>query len=161
MEMDKLKKWLDLAQQYQADQFWKQIFDEKNHNSSENKTPNTNTNPFTVAQEYIPKCDLYESGEGLVLEVEIPGLRKEDLHISINQQTLTISGEFKTFQTKNKYFLKERANRKFKKELTLPLPIITNSIRSELTSGILTIKMPINRDEVENIPISFENPTSE
>lgn len=159
MEMDKLKKWLDLAQQYQADQFWNQVFDENGNNSSEKNV--SNANPFTIANEYIPKCDLYESGKELVLEVEIPGLRKEDLHISINQQTLTITGEFKTFHPKDKYFLKERANRKFKKELSLPLPIINDSIRSELTSGILTIKMPVNQDEIENIPISFENPTPE
>jgi HSP20 family protein len=159
MEMDKFKKWLDMAQQYQADQFWKQIFDDKNNNSTAKNS--SDSNPFTVAHEYIPKCDLYESSEELVLEVEIPGLKKEDLHISINQQVLTITGEFKTFQTKNKYFLKERANRKFKKELTLPLPIVTHSIYSELTSGILTIKMPVNRDEIENVPISFENPTFE
>ena len=159
MEMDKLKKWLDMAQQYQSDQFWTRIFDEKNDNSSGNNA--TATNPFTAAHEYIPKCDLYESSEELVLEVEIPGLKKEDLHISINQQILTITGEFKSFKTNNKYFLKERANRKFKKELTLPFPIAINSTHSELSSGILTIKMPIIRDEIENVPISYDNPTSE
>jgi HSP20 family protein len=159
MEMDKLKKWLDLAQQYQTDQFWNQIFDEKNNNFSENKT--TSTNPFTVSQEYIPKCDLYESGDELILEVEIPGLKKEDLRLSINQQILTIMGEFHSFQSKHKYFLKERANRKFKKELTLPFPILPNSISSELLTGILTVKMLINRDEIENIPISFDNTTSD
>ncbi|WML46386.1 Hsp20/alpha crystallin family protein [Neobacillus sp. PS3-40] len=157
--MDKLKKWLDLAQQYQSDQFWKQIFDEKNGKIIENNA--TASNPFTAAQEYIPKCDLYESMDELILEVEIPGLKKEDIQISINHQILTITGEFKSFKTNYKYFLKERANRKFKKELTLPFPILLNSTRSELSSGILMIKMQINRDEIENVPIYFDNPTSE
>lgn len=157
MEIDKLKKWLDMAQQYQADQFWNQIFNERNHDNFGNKAGSTN--PFAVSQEYMPKCDLFESGEELILEVELPGLRKEDLQIAINHDTIAINGEFKSFHSKDKYFLKERANRKFKKELSLPFPVLTNSVQSELINGILTIKMPINREEIENIPISFDNST--
>lgn len=145
-----------MAQQYQADHFWQQIFNEKNTGNN-----SATTSPFSTAAEYLPKCDLYECEEELVVEVETPGLKKEDLYISINQQILTITGEFKSFKTNNKYFLKERANRKFKKELTLPYPIKINSVRSELSSGILTINMIINRDEIESVPISFDESTSE
>lgn len=153
MEFDNFKKWIDSTQTYQTESFWNQIFDEKN----QKKENLTHKNPFTVAQEFIPKCDLYEIDDDLILEMEIPGLKKEDLHLFINHRTFTVMGEFKSFQPQNKYFLKERANRKFKKELTLPYPILIHSIHSTLNNGILTIRMPINREEVENVPISFNS----
>ena len=156
MEVDKLKKWLDVAQQFQTEQFWNQIFDEKNQNK-----PGTglSLNPLTVSGELIPKCDLYETENELIIEVEIPGLGKEDLHISLHQQLLTITGEFKTLLQTRKYFLKERANRKFKKEITLPYPVAVNLIRTEIHKGVLVIVLPINREEVESIPITF-NPAA-
>jgi HSP20 family protein len=157
MEMDKLKKWLDMAQQYQAESFWKQIFDEKNANPSSAPL----TNPFSKAQEYFPKCDLYEADGRLVVEIEIPGLNKDDVHVSLNQQILTITGEFKSLEPKRKYFLKERANRRFKKELTLPFPVLLKNSSSELCNGVLAIYLPLNQEEIEDIPILFDEQTPE
>jgi HSP20 family protein len=158
MEVDKLKKWLDVAQQFQSDQFWNQIFDENNKNPPGNSP---SLNPLTAAREYFPKCDLFETDQELMVEAEIPGLGKEDLHISIQQQLLRITGEFKSLQPNRKYFLKERANIKFKKEITLPYPVTINNIRTEILNGILIIGLPINREEVENIPITFDQSNTE
>jgi HSP20 family protein len=152
MELDKLKKWLDLAQQYQAESFWKQIFDEK----AENPPPSPLTNPFTKAQEYFPKCDLYEESGRLVIEIEIPGLNKDEVKISINEQILTVTGEFQSLVPSRKYYIKERANHRFKKELTLPFPVLLANSSSVLNNGILVINMPINREEIEDIPIIID-----
>lgn len=158
MEVDKLKKWLDAAQQFQSEQFWNQIFDEKNPNKTGSSL---SLSPLTVAGEFFPKCDLYETDNELILEAEVPGLGKDDLHISIRSQVLTITGEFKTMLHNRKYLLKERSNRKFKKEITLPYPVTSNHIRTEIFKGILVIVMPINREEVEDIPITFNTDASE
>ncbi|MFZ7944337.1 MULTISPECIES: Hsp20/alpha crystallin family protein [Bacillaceae] len=158
MEVDKLKKWLDVAKQFQSDQFWNQIFEENNKKSSRN---HLSRNPQTTVNELFPKCDLYESDQELVVEAEIPGLTKEDLQISIQQQLLTIAGEFKALHQNRQYYLKERANRQFKKELTLPYPILMNKVKSEIRNGVLTIVMPFYRDEIENIPIAFDQTNSE
>ncbi len=157
MEFDKLKKWLDLAQQYQAESFWKQIFDDKAENSSQSSL----ANPFTKAQEYVPKCDLYEENGKLTVEIEIPGINSDDVKISIKEQILTVSGEFKSLVSSRKYFLKERANHKFKKELTLPHPVLPENSTSLLNNGILIIHLPINQEEMEDIPIIFEDQTLE
>ncbi|NRD80438.1 Hsp20/alpha crystallin family protein [Bacillus sp. BRMEA1] len=148
MDMEKFKKWMDDAQQYQSDAFWNKIFD----SSKKNSAPIT---PLSIS-EYIPKCDVYELDHHLIVEAEMPGLTKDHIHISIQQQLLIITGEFNTLKQNRKYFLKERANRKFKKEVTLPYPIIHRQIKSEIRNGILIIILPINREEVEDIPISFE-----
>lgn len=154
MEADKFKKWLDMAQQFQSDHFWNQIFEEKKSDGQGTALP---LNPFTAAGEYFPKCDLFETEKELVLEAEVPGLEKEDLHVSIQKQLLTISGEFKSLKQNCKYFLKERVNRKFKKEITLPYPVVINKIKIEMKKGILLMTMPYNREEVEDIPINIGN----
>ncbi|MCM2531978.1 Hsp20/alpha crystallin family protein [Neobacillus pocheonensis] len=150
MEIDKFKKWMDAAQQFQSDKFWNQILNENNEN-----IPSLNS--LTTIKELFPKCDLYETENELIIEAEIPGMAKEDLHITVNQQVLTITGEFKTLKQNCKYFLKERANRKFIKELTLPYPIFANKIRSEIRNGILVIFMPFYREDSEKIPINFNH----
>jgi HSP20 family protein len=149
MDMEKLKKWMDAAQAYQTETFWSNIFDTQQKNGA-------SLTPLSIS-EFIPKCDLYEIENMLVAEVEIPGVTKENLHISLQPQLLTISGEFQSLKQNRKYFLKERANHKFKKEVTLPYPIILQQVKSEIRQGILTILMPIHHDEVENIPISIKN----
>jgi HSP20 family protein len=158
MEIDNLKKWLEVAQHFQSDRFWNQIFDE---NSNSQSAHNLTLNPLTAAKEYFPKCDLFEIENELIVEAEIPGMKREDLHISIQQQFLTISGEFNSLQSNRKYFLKERANRKFKKELILPYAVLINKTHTEIRNGILVIVMPINRTKVENIPIAFEQSSQE
>lgn len=149
MEIDKLKKWMDAAQNFQSDSFWNSIFDTPKKNPS-----SSNMNPFSLT-DIVPKCDLYEADQELIAEIELPGMDTEKIKLSFQPQMLTILGEFKSFQQKRKYFLKERASRSFKKEIALPYPIIMNMVRSEMNNGILTIAMPINEDEIETIPISF------
>lgn len=154
MEIDKLKQWLDVAQQYQSHNFWNQIFSENGSGFSE---PKTMAAPFSVPQEYAPKCDLFESDGFLIAEIELPGLKEQDIQLSLREQILLITGEFKTLQPKGKYFLKERANRKFKKELTLPLPIVPSRSTYHITDGVLVITMPYDNEDMESVPITFES----
>jgi HSP20 family protein len=76
MEVDKLKKWLDVAQQFQTEQFWNRIFDEKKQNPTGKSLSLT---PLTVAGEFVPKCDLYETQNEVIVEVEIPGLDRKSV----------------------------------------------------------------------------------
>lgn len=158
LDIDQFKKWLEVSQNYQSESFWNQIFDEKTSNKTGKQSLK---NSFTNLTDNYPKCDLYETHNLLVIEAEIPGLKKEDLHITIRHQLLTISGEFKTLKHDRKYLFKERANRTFHKELSLPYPIVGSQVRTEIRDGVLYIYLPLQREEVENIPITFENQSAE
>jgi HSP20 family protein len=151
MEQEKFKKWMETAKQFQSDHFWNHIFDENQPNSN-----NQGMNSLPKAGEHFPKCDVYETENELIVEAEIPGLQREDLHVSISQQILTISGEFKTWRPNCRYFVKDRVNRKFKKEIALPYPVLVQKIHTEIKNGVLMIEMPFYRDELEAIPIQFE-----
>lgn len=157
MEIDKLKQWLEMAQQYQADGFWKQIFDEKQSQTSFQRAGT----PIFHSQEQYPKWDLYEWDDHLVLEAELPGMKKENIHLSVSAYSISISGEFLSLETDRKYYLKERLNKKFEKKLSLPLPIVKQAIQTNLNNGIFTLIMPIDREEMEDIPISFGDQTPE
>ncbi|MGG5253942.1 Hsp20/alpha crystallin family protein [Neobacillus sp. SM06] len=154
MEIDKLKQWLDLAQQYQAQGFWNQIFTDK---TAEKNEMGQMVNPFSLPQEYAPKCDLFETDGFLIAEIEIPGLKRHDIQVAVNEQTVVITGELKALQANGKYYLKERVNRKFKKELTLPFPILPDQCTNEVADGVLVISMPVKAEDMEAIPISFES----
>ncbi|WHY84296.1 Hsp20/alpha crystallin family protein [Neobacillus novalis] len=148
MEIDRLKKWMETAQQYQSEKFWNNVFDSQNKSSP-------SLNPIKTVSELFPKCDLYETENELVVEAEIPGVLKENLHISIHHHLLTVTGEYKTLVQNRKYFIKERPNRKFTKEITLPYPVNIQKVKSEMRYGVLSIVMPINREKIEDIPITF------
>ncbi|NHM29342.1 Hsp20/alpha crystallin family protein [Neobacillus terrae] len=152
MEMDKLKKWLDLAQQYQSDDFWKSVFDEKTGSNPINRTKSAHG--FN-SQDILPKCDLFEKDNYLILIAEMPGLKKEDFQLSIQEQTLTLSGEFVSLEQNLRYFMKERPSRKFEKKINLPYPILKEQIHTELDKGIFKLIVPINKEDMEDIPISF------
>ncbi|MCM3568837.1 Hsp20/alpha crystallin family protein [Neobacillus mesonae] len=149
MEIDKLKKWMDAAQAFQSEAFWNNVFDTSKKNNS-----NGNVNPFKV-MDFFPKCDLYESDHYLKAEIEVPGVLKDQLHLSIQEQMITISGEFRSFEQHRKYFLKERPSRSFKKEIALPYPIKIDQVKSEMNNGVLYIAMAINQEEMESIPINL------
>ncbi|WP_042457486.1 Hsp20/alpha crystallin family protein [Neobacillus dielmonensis] len=153
MELEKYKKWMEAAQQFQSESFWNKIFD----------SPNLKNPPLTPIKmsELIPKCDLYESEEYLIAEIELPGVPKESLHISVQRQLLVITGEFKTLKVNHKYHLKERPNHQFKKELTLPYPIDVKDVKSELRNGVLFIVMPFTMDDMETIPIELNDSAAE
>jgi HSP20 family protein len=151
-QMEHYNRWMDLAQQFHSDHFWNQVF---SNNESAFQAASS-ANPFAVAHEYFPKCDLYEDIGMLVLEVEVPGLKKDDIHIALKEQILTLSGEFRSLKPKRKYFIKERANLKFKKEFTLPFPVVLQNSSSDICNGVLTIKMPIDHEEMEDISITLD-----
>lgn len=152
MENENIKKWLELAQQYQKDFFWKQIFEENGKDS----IIKNGDNPCSPLGEFFPKCDLYEENGCLVAEIEIPGIGKEDINLSLGKQLLTITGKLRSLKPNRKYYLKERSNLNFKKEITLPSPVFPDNIQCNLIDGVFFIKMPLSQEETEDIPITVD-----
>jgi HSP20 family protein len=80
--------------------------------------------------------------EGYVIEAVLPGVQVDDIEIQILNENLTISGEIRSAEEENmKYLLKERASGTFKRTLTLPAPLNSESAEAELKDGILTVKV--------------------
>lgn len=101
-----------------------------------------------VAAAWSPAVDVYETPEGIVLKVELPGLNKEDIDIQIKDNTVTLKGERhveKDVKQEN-YLRVERAHGAFHRTFTLPTAIQTEKVRAVFKDGVLELNIPKAED---------------
>jgi HSP20 family protein len=92
---------------------------------------------------WSPAFDLYESGDHLVAVVELPGMRKEDIDISLHDGTLTISGERKRESTNGEEARRtERYVGTFRRSITLPTRVDAGKVSATYENGILKVTLP-------------------
>lgn len=91
-----------------------------------------------------PALDLYEDGDKLVVKVELPGLKKEDIAISLDDGVLTVAGERKTESkaANGTVHRRERAVGRFSRGIGLPYPVKTDAVKAAYSDGILTVTLP-------------------
>ncbi|MHC1727207.1 MAG: Hsp20/alpha crystallin family protein [Syntrophobacteraceae bacterium] len=91
----------------------------------------------------FPPLVVKEDGDKIFVEAEIPGIKADDLNISVVGRTLTLSGERKPEQTENVNFhRRERKWGNFRKALTLPEDVNPEGIQAECKNGVLKIVLP-------------------
>ena len=93
---------------------------------------------------WAPPVDIYEDGEKLVLKAELPGVRKEDLEVKVENNVLTLQGERRQEKdVKSEHFHRvERTYGTFVRSFTLPAGMVTDQIRAEFRDGVLTLTLP-------------------
>ena len=95
--------------------------------------------------------DVYETESEVVLKAAVPGMKPEDLDVSITGDVLTIKGEYKqepdAEKTRN-YIRQERRYGSFSRTLTLPTAIDANNVTATFENGVLTLEMP-KKEEVK------------
>ena len=99
---------------------------------------------------WTPAVDIYETDGALVVKAELPDLRREDVNVSVENNTLSIRGERKLdSEIKQESFHRvERAYGSFVRTFSLPNTVDTGKIAAEYKNGVLTVKLPI-REEVK------------
>lgn len=99
----------------------------------------------TKAQPWTPAIDLQETDSELIAKVQIPGVRKEELQIQIQDHVLTISGEHQEKECAADDFLcHELKHGQFQREVDLPtnINVEVEKVHAELIDGILTVIIP-------------------
>jgi len=93
---------------------------------------------------WAPPMDLYEDKDNLVVRAELPGMKKEDIEISLHQGSLVISGERKveSGDQEGDASRSERFFGRFQRALELPKPVDANGVSASYTDGILTVTLP-------------------
>jgi HSP20 family protein len=93
---------------------------------------------------WLPAIDLYEDNDHYMLKAELPGMRKEDIDISLHGEVLTLSGERKEDErlVKAQVYRSERFLGKFQRTFTLPMPIAADKVQASYQDGILTVELP-------------------
>jgi HSP20 family protein len=99
--------------------------------------------PLTSA-EFLPPVDILETENSISLQAEIPGVKEEDLTITLENNVLTISGErkFKEEEKKEEYHRIERRYGKFTRSFTLPAGVNAEAVNAVFENGVLTITLP-------------------
>jgi HSP20 family protein len=92
---------------------------------------------------FVP-LDVYETEGDLVVKVSLPGVKPEDVDVSISGDTLSIKGEFKFEEETKKpsYYRQERRYGSFHRALTLPTEVEADKAEAVFEHGVLTLTMP-------------------
>jgi HSP20 family protein len=99
--------------------------------------------PASVGMEALA-VDMYETDDAIIVKTAVPGIKPEDLDVSIVGDTLTIRGETKAEGEvkKENYIRRERRCGSFCRSLTVPLSVMADEAEAEFENGILTLTLP-------------------
>lgn len=104
------------------------------------------TTPLLSEQEApnTPLLDLYEVPDGLMVEVDLPGVVVQDLRIVVSQNNLTIEGTRRTRYDLGRgcYLRVERSSAAFHRVVHLPIPINPHAAVARYERGVLTVTFP-------------------
>jgi HSP20 family protein len=92
-----------------------------------------------------PRMDMFEDKDELVMRAELPGIRKEDIDISLEGDCLTISAEKKPEKLSKDAtsYMCERCFGNYSRTVSLPFPINTDKVSSTFENGLLEVRLPI------------------
>jgi HSP20 family protein len=98
---------------------------------------------------WYPAVDIHENDEAIVLQAELPGLKKEDIDIEMKENILTLKGERKqsTEIKQQNYYRQERSLGKFLRSFTLPAIIDPAKVVASYKAGVLEVKIPKPREQ--------------
>jgi len=92
----------------------------------------------------VAPIDIYETDDGLELKAAVPGVKPEEIEVTITGDVLTIKGEYKQEEqaAKRNYLRQERRFGSFCRQLTLPPGIDSGKVHADFENGVLTLTMP-------------------
>jgi HSP20 family protein len=95
-------------------------------------------------EEVVPSVDIVKEGDDIVVKAELPGIKKEDIDVSLTKDTITISGEKKKEEKieKKDYYSLERSYGSFKRSFSLPAEVQTEKASAKFKDGVLEIRIP-------------------
>ena len=93
---------------------------------------------------WTPALDLHQDKDALFVHAELPGMRKEDVTLSLHDGVLTLSGERRPAQADDARTTvrNERFFGRFERSITLPAPVDATRVSASYENGILTVTLP-------------------
>ena len=96
-----------------------------------------------------PTVEVFQRGDRLIIRAELPGLSKEDIHVEVANDTITIQGERRQEHEERRedYFHSERSYGSFFRNILLPEGIEADKAEANFRDGVLEITIPAPRRE--------------
>ncbi|MBI9110692.1 Hsp20/alpha crystallin family protein [Maridesulfovibrio ferrireducens] len=113
---------------------------------------------FPFEAEDFPPLDICEDEKEITIKAELPGLKPEDIDVTINQGRLTIKGEkkFEDEEKRDNYHRIERSYGSFQRSVSLPSNVETTQINAKFKNGILNLVIPKNETS-ESTKVKIES----
>ena len=108
---------------------------------------------------WCPCVDVSETKDNVIINTEIPGMSKDDVKVSIQDNVLTLSGEKKQQKEEKdaNYHRMERSHGSFSRSFTLPTTVQADKVKAAYRDGILRITLPKSEEvKPKQIPIAVE-----
>ena len=98
----------------------------------------------TLNSSWAPACDVFEDKEGIRIVAEIPGVKPEDVKISLENNTLTLRGEKKQAaeEKSEQVHRYERSFGVFERSFGLPTTVDAEKVEAAYSNGLLTVTLP-------------------
>jgi HSP20 family protein len=98
----------------------------------------------TGGEQITPAIDVHETPDDLVVTAVLPGIKPEDVEITMTGQSLTLRGEFKADEEVNRdqYLYRERRYGSFSRSLQLPVRVEGDHAEATFTDGVLKLRIP-------------------
>jgi HSP20 family protein len=109
---------------------------------------------------WTPAMDVSETDEQIVVTVELPGMRAEDVEVSVEGSTLTVGGsrEFSSEVEQERYHRIERRYGAFSRAVTLPHQVDTSKVDARFSDGVLRIEIPkVEKAEPTKITVKADS----
>jgi HSP20 family protein len=100
-------------------------------------------NGTVTAAAFAPAVDVFENGEKVVLKLDIPGIKEEDLDIRVENQTLSVRGErkFENEEKEENFHRIERRYGSFFRSFSLPTTVDTDNVAATYEAGVLKLEL--------------------
>lgn len=88
--------------------------------------------------------DMYQTNDEVVVKAVLPGVKPEDIQVSVANQVLTIRGEVKEEKVREDatYHIRERRSGMITRSIQLPIDVVVEKAKAEYENGILTLILP-------------------
>ncbi len=107
--------------------------------------------------DFVPTVNTREAEDAYYIDVDLPGIKKEDISIDVNENVLTVSGERKVKEEhkEDDYYRVESRFGKFERSFTLPEDVDADKIEATSKNGVLEVKIP-KVPQVDKAPKKIE-----
>lgn len=107
---------------------------------------------------WAPRMDVYEKDNNLVVKAELPGVKREDIEVTLDGNDLEIKGERRAESEveEENYYRMERSYGSFYRRLPLPFEVKPEQIEASYTDGVLEVRIPKpaeQKPQAQKIPI--------
>ena len=104
----------------------------------------TTPQPTTTESAWLPRVDIREEHDAVLLSAELPGVSKDEVTVQLENGVLTVSGEKKSEQSENEngFYRCERVYGAFKRSFRVPETVDAAKISAEFVNGVLKLTLP-------------------